>query len=334
MSLFTGSESCAELRSSCEAQAGQDLMRCRKEVELRCTGDIAAREAQLAASVAAVPRAAELNDLGTILFYKASPDYAGACTAFERALVVDPGYTIARENYMSCLLRRAMVAETLEARWLLLETVASFAQKLLKLDPTNHRALRALGLAELVLKRYERSVPIFERCLELAPLEPICSHFLGVAFLAIGRCLSAHAKFDIAVHTCKDAPAVCSSARRGARLASLACGDPDPRPGEESEVVFPQARRHYDLGLVYAESGALDRAEAEWATAVETDPRHCPAHFRLALAAYGRSDKSLAVRRCEDYLTCIIGRTNEEPATLWGDGPRKCQEIAFGRPRW
>lgn len=334
VSLFTGTESCAELRANCEAQAGDLLEACRSEVDLRCTGDIAERELELKATMAVAPRAAALNDLGTILFYKSPADYVGACGAFEQAMTLDPGFVIARENYMSCLLRRAMVAETLEARWLLVDTVTSVAKSLLAKSPRHDRAERALGLVELILKRYERSMPHFQRCLEYAPLEPSCSHFLGVALLGNGRCASARLKFEAAERMCQDAPAVCGPARRGLRTAALACGQPDPNPDDQLDVVLAGAKRHFDLGLIYAETGALAKAEAEWTTAVDTDPHHCPSHLRLALVARERFDQRLAARRCEDYLSCILGRTNDEPTTLWGDGPRKCQQIAFGRPVW
>lgn len=250
------------------------------------------------AGIKALRRAVELDSkdynahLALAEEYQASnPDQAIA--EYRAAAALRPNEFVPRYNLGLLYARLAAELPAGAARNSRYQNAIAQLEAAVKIRPTDHRALSALGWANFKADRLEQAATYYGRAIQAAP-------DLQSAHANLGLVMDRLRKPDAAMQHWRDAlrldPADAST------RALLASAYLSKRQYEEAVNHYQQvvkasnrdARSYNNLGFAYEKLGKMDEAIAAYKQAIEIDPRLAIAHNNLGAAYERRGNPELA----------------------------------------
>ena len=149
-----------------------------------------------------------------------------------------------------------------------------------------------LIVARHQLHYWENSVVLFQRAIEVEPINPIAEYNLGYALLVKGNPTEAKSHFQKAVEISSSY----SDARNNLAAIALREGKPDEAIAQYEAILKTAPRHplaHYNLGVIFEQQKKFDDALPHFRAAVENDPKNAEAQnaFGSALARAGKFDE-------------------------------------------
>lgn len=203
-------------------------------------------------------RAEAWNFLGRAL--QKNHDLAGASTAYEHALEMQPGNDTYRRDYA------LMLTETRRAD----ASIAEF-HKILQHDPNNSDAWINIGYAHLKQGKYDEAAADFRKALTHDPDSPAAHYDLGIALKMTDQIEAAQKELTEAIRLDPALP----EARYTLGITNWQLGDFAGTIEQMRAAIRLRpdyAEAHYTLGIALRQSGDLDAAMAELREAIRLDP--------------------------------------------------------------
>ncbi len=284
------------------------------------------RNAQLQAQFEAFVEQAELLSNAS--------DYAGAITAYDEALLMDPQNTT--------LLNQRGVAKRNAGDF---DGALVDHESVLTLEPQNTQALYNTGLAQIELEEYDSAIASFDAVVELDPTSSDALASRADAYYASGNVDAALADYDAALNVAPDDTSVLAS-RATVKLATgdyaeatediesalaldpnnaqlwRAAGDAKQNVGEYDAAIAAYNRALelepnvidalYNRGTALFETGDYASALADYAAVIAMDPA-----FGNVLQNHGHANFALGnnAAALADYLK-VLETTPNEPTVL------------------
>lgn len=262
--------------------------------------------------------------------YEAAGNASLAVAAWGRAATLDSG----TENLFDCGIGMIGLGAAEEAAKLFTAATAA--------HPDSAKLWLGLGIAQDLRKQKADAVRALLRAVDLTPeYLPPYSFLAGLsgisaeadreirrrlAALVVAQPESAPAHYDYALALWKQrlqSPEASTAAEIESELRMALAKDPK------------MIRAHFQLGVVYADSGDYGHAAAELREAVSLDPANAEAHYRLA-QVYGRQRQTeLAHQEMKEFLALHGTPATDEnspEADLQKLSPQLSRQISEGTP--
>ncbi|MEZ5352062.1 MAG: tetratricopeptide repeat protein [Bryobacteraceae bacterium] len=181
------------------------------------------------------------------------------------------------------------------------------AQDAAHADPDNAAAVARFGRTLLAYRFDESALPCFQRARTLAPDSFRWPYYIGLIEQNRGNHRVAVDAFALCLNRKPDDPP--AMLRMADSLAALENWDGAARAYQALLALGPSARAHYGLGKVYAATGQLDQAAAQFNRACGIFPRYGEA--RRALAAIYR--KKGDTGRLQEQISFLRTGADREP---------------------
>jgi len=180
-----------------------------------------------------------------------------------------------------------------------------FLEKAVRRQPDDAQFCENLALCLLELKRYEVAEQYLRRTLELRPKSVEALNALGSVLQELARPKEAEMAFRNALDIDPGHPA--ANFNLGKALLS-------PKTNAEAMIYFDRALAHrpdlvaevqHCMGLYFARTGQLSKAEECWRQAIAAAPQYFPALVTLAGAIGETGRQEEAARICDQVLGAI-----------------------------
>jgi putative PEP-CTERM system TPR-repeat lipoprotein len=202
-------------------------------------------------------------------------NYAAARDAYEKVLVINPGFAAALNN----------LAYLYSQQFNQLDRAAQLAEQARRLYPNDPSVADTLGWIYYRKADYLRALPLVTQAAAAAPSEPEIQCHLGMVCYALGQEAPARLAFQRALEGSKDFPGK-DEARR--RLAILAIDPKSSDPATQSLLEKRVAEDPADpialvrLAGVFIRNGAPDKAIKAYQQALTQNPKNAYVLTRLA----------------------------------------------------
>ncbi|MEW5988831.1 MAG: tetratricopeptide repeat protein, partial [Chloroflexota bacterium] len=214
------------------------------------------------------------NGLGNV--YRATGRQAEAQAAYQQAIRLDPTYAIPHSGLGALLVESGRHGEALDAY-----------QKAIELDPHHPAPLTGLGQTFLGVGQVKPAIEAYQKAIEIDPADAISHCGLGDAYTQLGQYEAAVAAYEQAL---AGDPKLAAAYNGRANVYTL--------QGRHREAVeaYRQAialnphymAAHCGLGSLYLSLGRSEEAAASYQQALAIDPRLPAAHYGLGVVAYGQ----------------------------------------------
>ena len=255
-------------------------------------------ESEKEAGVQALRRALQLDPKDYNAHLALAEDYQNtnpeqAIAEYKAAAALRPAEFVPRYNLGLLYARQGSEATTTPARLSRYQNAILQLEAAVKIRPTDHRALSALGWANFKAERLEEAAEFYTKAIQAKP-------DLQSAHANLGLVMDRLRRPDAAMNHWRDAIRLDPqdvSTRSLLAAAFLTKRDYAEAATEYQQVVklSPRDARSYNnLGFSYEKLGKLDEAIAAYKQAIEIDPKLAIAHNNLGAAYERKGNAELA----------------------------------------
>jgi tetratricopeptide (TPR) repeat protein len=263
------------------------------------------QEGRRDAAILALRRAVQLDPkdydshLALAEEYQNAGRLVDAVNFYKKAVHLRPNEFVPRYNLGLLYARQAKEAATVPARNTSYTAALNQLSQAVKLRPTDHRVLSALGWVSFQLRRFDDAVSWYQKGIQAAPAGPD----LQAAHANLGLVLDNLGESEKAVHHWKEALKLDPSdaATRGVLASAYLSRQQYPEAAAEYREVIrvepKNARAHNNLGFALEKLGKVDEAIAAYKEAIELDAKMAIAHNNLG-ALYERQGQRDLAKQC------------------------------------